>query len=58
MKTNAQSFIEIINAASGDPVKLASLEKSLVRLWDAGIFTHKEFERLDSKILNSYPGKP
>ena len=50
MKTNYQSFRDKIREA--DPADAPKLEKALDRLWDAGIFTVAEFQRLDALICN------
>jgi len=50
-KTNYQSALARINKAN-DEESLLQLEKSLERLWNAGIFTASEFSRLDEKLLS------
>lgn len=50
-KTNYQSALARINKAN-DEESLLQLEKSLERLWNAGIFTANEFSRLDDKLLS------
>jgi len=50
-KTNYQSAFARINKAN-DEESLLQLEKSLERLWNAGIFTASEFSRLDEKLLS------
>jgi len=50
-KTNYQSALARINKAK-DEESLLQLEKSLERLWNAGIFTASEFSRLDEKLLS------
>lgn len=50
-KTNYQSALARINKAN-DEESLLQLEKSLERLWNAGIFTVNEFSKLDEKLLS------
>jgi hypothetical protein len=49
MKTNYQSFLARI-ARSTSPAELIKLETSLARLWDAGVFTVAQFQRLDAAL--------
>jgi ribosomal protein S20 len=51
MKSNYQSALERIKSASSVEA-LRKLDKSLVRLWEVGIFTESEFSRLDSRLLD------
>jgi len=50
MNENYKLMIERIKAANTVEV-LSRLEKSCVRLYDAGIFNEKELSRLDVKIM-------
>ena len=40
-----------IKEASGDLKRLAKLDKSLVRIYDAGFFSTSEFQQLDLMIF-------
>jgi ribosomal protein S20 len=51
--TNYVSMSQRIKAATSEE-DLAKLEKSLDRLYNAGIFSVNEFSRLDSLILKRY----
>jgi hypothetical protein len=51
MKSNYQSALERIKSAPNVEA-LRKLDKSLVRLWEAGIFTESEFSRLDRRLLD------
>jgi hypothetical protein len=51
MKTNYQSFRARI-ARTTSPAELDTLETSLARLWDAGVFTVAQFQRLDAALCD------
>jgi hypothetical protein len=51
MKSNYQSALERIKSASSVEA-LRKLDKSLVRLWEAGVFTESEFSRLDRRLVD------
>ena len=51
MKSNYQSALERIKSASSVEA-LRKLDKSLVRLWEVGIFTESEFSRLDRRLVD------
>ena len=50
MKTDYQSALERIKSAPNVEI-LQKLDKSFVRLWEAGIFTESEFSRLDRRLV-------
>lgn len=52
MTEEYKSMRKRIEKADGDICKLNKLEKSLVRLWDAGVFEQMEFKRLDLMIFD------
>ncbi len=49
-KSNYQTFSEAIDKAKNQ-TEISRLGKSLDRLYDNGIFTYREFGRLDVKIM-------
>jgi hypothetical protein len=51
MKTNYQSAIERVNKCQ-TLQDCDKLDKSLVTLWIAGIFTESEFSRIDSALVD------
>jgi hypothetical protein len=51
MKTDYQSALARIKSAPNVEI-LRKLDKSLVRLWEAGIFTESEFSRLDRRLVD------
>jgi hypothetical protein len=51
MKTDYQSALERIKSAPNVEI-LQKLDKSFVRLWEAGIFTESEFSRLDRRLVD------
>jgi hypothetical protein len=50
MKTDYQSALHRIKSAPNVEI-LRKLGKSLVRLWEAGIFTESEFSRIDRRLV-------
>ena len=51
MESNYKSFVKRIKAASKD--ELSNLDRSLDRLFEVGIFTISEYQRLDQKIMEA-----
>jgi hypothetical protein len=51
MKTDYKSALERIKSAPNLET-LRKLDKSLVRLWEAGIFTESEFSRIDRRLVD------
>ena len=51
-KEEYKTFSNKIKAASNDKAKLDKLDKSLDRLYEAGVFTVKQFERLSMMIFD------
>jgi len=51
MKTNYKSAIERVNKCQ-TLQDCDKLDKSLVTLWIAGIFTESEFSRIDSALVD------
>ena len=51
METNYQSAIDRVNRCKSIH-EVFKLEKSLERLWEAGMFTDSEFQRIDAKLMN------
>lgn len=51
MESNYKSFARRIKAASKD--ELSNLDRSLDRLFEAGLFTISEYQILDQKIIEA-----
>ena len=51
MNTNYQAAIIRINKAASMQ-QLMQLDKSMLNLYNAGVLTEKEFQRLDIKIID------
>ena len=51
--SNYKSFLKRISKVE-DLESLKKLDESLDRLWDNGVFTVKEFQKLDFKILEKH----